>query len=70
MNELDLHGFYHHQVQLEVDNFVNLNYNNFPVSIIVGRSEMMRNIVETTLKSSNLEYEIPAHNSGEIIVRK
>ena len=70
MNELDLHGFYHHQVPLEVDNFVNLNYNNFPVRIIVGRSEMMRNIVETTLKSSNLEYEIPAHNSGEIIVRK
>lgn len=70
MNELDLHGFYHYQVPSEVDNFINLNYNNLPVRIIVGRSEMMRNIVESTLKTSNLEYEIPAHNSGEIIVRK
>lgn len=70
MNELDLHGYYHYQVPTEVENFVNLNSNNLPVRIIVGRSEMMRSIVETTLKISQFEYEIPTHNPGEIIVRK
>lgn len=68
MKELDLHGFYHHQVPLEVDNFINLNYNNFPVRIIVGRSTIMRNLVEHTLRMSNYQFEVPAHNPGEIIV--
>jgi hypothetical protein len=68
MKELDLHGYYHYQVQLEVENFVFLNSKEFPIRIIVGRSEMMRNLVESTLKANNFNYNIPVHNPGEIIV--
>ena len=68
MKELDLHGYFHHQVQLEVENFVFLNSKELPVRIIVGRSEMMRNLVEDVLKLNKFIYNIPAHNSGEIIV--
>jgi hypothetical protein len=68
MRELDLHGYFHHQVQLEVENFVFLNSKELPVRIIVGRSEMMRNLVEDVLKLNKFTYNIPAHNPGEIIV--
>lgn len=68
MKELDLHGYFHHQVQLEVENFIFLNSKELPLRIIVGRSEMMRNLVESTLKSNNFSYNIPVHNPGEIIV--
>jgi hypothetical protein len=39
-----------------------------PVRIIVGRSEMMRNLVEGVLKLNKFSYNIPVHNPGEIIV--
>ncbi len=68
MKELDLHGYFHHQVQLEVENFVFLNSKELPVRIIVGRSEMMRNLVEDVLKLNKFSYNIPVHNPGEIIV--
>jgi len=68
MKELDLHGYFHHQVQLEVENFVFLNSKELPVRIIVGRSEMMRNLVADVLKLNKFIYNIPAHNPGEIIV--
>ena len=68
MKQLDLHGFYHHEVPNEVLNFVNLNFNNLPVRIVVGKSEMMRSIVESTLNEHKFTFDIPAHNFGEIIV--
>lgn len=70
MKELDLHGLYHYQVPSTVENFVNLNYKELPIRIIIGRSTIMRNLVEHTLKSARFMYEIPAHNPGEIIVRQ
>ena len=68
MKEIDLHGYFHHQVQSEVENFVFLNSKELPIRIIVGRSEMMRNLVEDVLKINKFAYNIPAHNPGEIIV--
>lgn len=68
MKELDLHGLYHHQVPQVVENFVNLNYKLLPVRIIIGRSTIMRNLVEHTLRSAKYQFEVPAHNPGEIIV--
>jgi hypothetical protein len=68
MKELDLHGLYHHQVRDEVENFVLLNAKELPVRIIIGSSNRMRNLTENILHKHKLDYYIPAHNPGEIIV--
>lgn len=68
MRELDLHGLYHHEVHGEVENFVLLYSRELPIRIITGNSTFMRNLTEDILKKHNFEYNIPAHNSGEIVV--
>ena len=68
MKDLDLHGIFHHEVNLEVENFVLLNSNNLPLRIITGKSDYMRNIVIEILTRHSFEFHIPAHNAGEIIV--
>jgi hypothetical protein len=68
MNELDLHGYLHHEVEFEVENFIIINSINLPVRIITGNSDKMKSIVASLLKQYNFEYYIPSHNPGEIIV--
>jgi len=68
MEELDLHGVFHSDVRDKVENFVLLNSTNLPLRIITGDSQRMRNLTENILKKYNFTYNIPAHNSGEIIV--
>ena len=68
MEELDLHGVFHSEVRDKVENFVLLNSTNLPLRIITGDSQRMRNLTENILKKYNFIYNIPAHNSGEIIV--
>ena len=68
MKELDLHGYYHHKVQDEVENFVLLNSKELPLRIITGKSEFMKNRVCEILDHHKFEYYTPAHNSGEVIV--
>lgn len=70
MKELDLHGLYHHEIRDEVENFVLLNSTELPVRIITGNSIRMRNLCVNILNKHKFEFEIPAHNPGEIIVRK
>ena len=68
MEEIDLHGELHMNVQTEVLNFLFLNHHNLPVKIITGKSTKMREIVIDILKKNHYFYEVPAYNSGEIIV--
>lgn len=68
MEELDLHGFFYSEVELEVENFLFLNSHKLPVRIITGRSTKMSDAVIQILKKHGYTYDIPAHNSGEIIV--
>lgn len=68
MKELDLHGFFHVDVPSEVLNFLFINHENLPVKIITGRSTKMNEIVIDILKKNEYNYDVPAHNSGEIIV--
>lgn len=68
MEELDLHGFFHVDVELEVKNFLFLNSHNLPVRIITGRSSKMNEIVVDILEKNGYHFDIPAHNPGEIIV--
>lgn len=68
MEKLDLHGVLHVNVEIEVKNFLFLNEPRFPVKIITGKSDKMSDLVVDILKKNNYTYEIPAHNSGEIII--
>lgn len=68
MKQLDLHGLFHTDVPLEVENFLFLYHNQFPVKIITGRSTKMHEIVIDILKKNGYFYDVPAHNQGEIIV--
>ena len=68
IKELDLHGVFHSDVRDKVENFVLLHSTELPVRIITGDSQRMRNLTVNILEKHKFVYEIPAHNSGEIIV--
>ena len=68
IKELDLHGVFHGDVRDKVENFVLLHSTELPVRIITGDSQRMRNLTVNILEKHKFVYEIPAHNSGEIIV--
>lgn len=66
MEELDLHGLKHHEVENEVEDFI-LRANT-PFRVITGYSDEMRRTVIRLLDHYEFKYYIPAHNAGEIIV--
>ncbi len=41
MNKLDLHGKRHYEVDLLVENFILLNQNELPLTIVCGNSNKM-----------------------------
>lgn len=45
MNKLDLHGVRHGEVDRIVENFIFLNQNDLPLTIICGNSERMIELV-------------------------
>ena len=61
IEELDLHGVKHEDVDRLVENFVLLK--SFPLRIITGNSNQMRDIVTEVLDRHNLSYEqfVPSH---------
>jgi DNA-nicking Smr family endonuclease len=66
MEELDLHGLKHSEVEDQVEDFI-LRANT-PFRIITGNSEEMRRMVTRLLDHYEFKFYIPAHNAGEIIV--
>ena len=61
-NVLDLHGIRHDDVERLVENFVLLN--ELPLTIITGKSHMMRRLVREVLDRHNIKYE-QWNNPGE-----
>ena len=47
---LDLHGVRHHEVDLKVENFIYLNQEEMPLTIICGNSTKMVEIVKGVLE--------------------
>tara|TARA_X000000368_G_scaffold148531_1_gene117135 strand:+ start:2143 stop:2367 length:225 start_codon:yes stop_codon:yes gene_type:complete len=47
---LDLHGVRHHEVDLKVENFIYLNQEEMPLTIICGNSTKMVEIVKEVLE--------------------
>lgn len=66
MEELDLHGLKHHEVEDQVEDFI-LRANT-PFRIITGNSEEMRRMVVRLLDYYEFKFHTPAHNAGETIV--
>ena len=68
---LDLHGYRHHEVDIAVENFVFLNQEEMPLTIICGNSEKMLSLVRTVLDRTNAEYfNGIGHEYGQIKVHK
>ena len=56
MNDLDLHGVRHSDVDRKVENFVLLNQNILPLKIICGNSQRMKDLVKDTLERIDVQY--------------
>ncbi len=61
IEQLDLHGIRHDEVDRLVENFVLLK--SLPLRIITGNSEKMRGLVIEVLNRHNLDFEqfVPSH---------
>ena len=66
MNQLDLHGIRHSDVDRVVENFVLLN--ELPMRIITGNSDRMLELVIKVLDRHNIEYE--RFKPGQITILK
>ena len=68
---LDLHGYRHHEVDIVVENFIFLNQEEMPLTIICGNSEKMLSLVRIVLDRTNAEYYNGiGHEYGQIKVHK
>jgi hypothetical protein len=68
MHELDLHGVRHHEVDALVENFVLINQNSFPLTVICGNSVKMIKFAETVLNRIGCEYSM--YRFGILTIRK
>ena len=66
MNQLDLHGIRHSDVDRIVENFILLK--EPPLRIITGNSDKMTELVLTVLHRHNVEYE--RFGAGHITILK
>ena len=68
---LDLHGYRHHEVDLAVENFIYLNQEEMPLTIICGNSEKMLSLVRIVLDRSYAEYyDGEGYEYGQIKVHR
>ena len=68
---LDLHGFRHHEIDVIVENFIYLNQEEMPLTIICGNSSKMISIVKEVLDRSHSDYrEGEGSEYGQIKVFK
>ena len=56
--KLDLHGVRHQEVDALVENFVLMNQNSFPLTVICGNSVKMVKLAETVLNRIGCEYSM------------
>jgi DNA-nicking Smr family endonuclease len=71
MNELDLHGIKHAEVQVLLDQFLweNMKNNQREVAIITGISNQMKNIVIDCVEDYMMSCEEEYNNPGKIIIK-
>tara|TARA_Y200000002_G_scaffold353804_1_gene333537 strand:+ start:311 stop:520 length:210 start_codon:yes stop_codon:yes gene_type:complete len=67
--KLDLHGVRHHEVDLKVENFILLNQDQVPLTIVCGNSQRMIELVNEVIDSIGCE-EVVMDQYGVIIIRR
>jgi len=67
--KLDLHGIRHHDVDLKVENFILLNQDQLPLTIICGNSQRMIDLAKEVIDSIGCE-EVVMDQYGVIIIRR
>lgn len=65
---LDLHGVRHHEVELMVENFILMNQNQIPLTIICGNSQRMIDLVNNVINSIGCE-NVVMDRYGIIVIR-
>jgi hypothetical protein len=68
MNQLDLHGVRHIEVEPIVENFILMNQGEFPLEIICGNSTKMIQLVHNV--TDRLGCEVHSYRYGTIVVRR
>ena len=53
--QLDLHGVRHHEVELLVENWVLMNQDSVPLTVICGNSQRMIDLVMAVLREIDCE---------------
>lgn len=66
--KLDLHGVKHHEVELMVENFILMNQDQIPLTIICGNSQHMIDLVYGVINSIDCENVVMDHY-GTIVIR-
>lgn len=67
--KLDLHGVRHQDVDLKVENFILLNQDQVPLTIICGNSQRMIDLVNDVIDSIDCE-EVIMDQYGVIVIRR
>jgi hypothetical protein len=68
---LDLHGLRHHEIDIRIENFIFLNQEEFPLTIICGNSDKMISLASEILKKHGCKYdEGIGYDYGKIMVYK
>ena len=67
--KLDLHGVRHHEVDLKVENFILLNQDQVPLTIVCGNSQRMIDLVNGVIDSIECE-EVIMDQYGVIVIRR
>mgnify|MGYP006063639689 CR=1 FL=1 len=65
---LDLHGVRHYEVELMVENFILLNQDKIPLTIVCGNSQRMIDLVNGVINSIGCE-NVVMDQYGIIVIR-
>ena len=68
-NKLDLHGIRHYEVDRLVENFILMNQNMLPLTIVCGNSHTMIEIVQSAINRINCR-EVAMDRYGVIVIRR
>ena len=67
-NKLDLHGIRHYEVDRLVENFILMNQDLLPLTVICGNSPTMIELVKTVIKRIDCK-EVAMNRYGVIVIR-
>lgn len=67
--KLDLHGIRHYEVDLKVENFILMNQDQIPLTIICGNSQIMIDLVNDVINRIDCK-TVVMDQYGIIVIRE